>query len=70
MQAYEDDLPFYHKMENNSPQARYAVFNIDRKLTHEIVSVEYDFESAAILSEKNDRKDWARFIRTGLVDIK
>ncbi|HEY0054246.1 MAG TPA: hypothetical protein VGB63_02725 [Pedobacter sp.] len=66
LQAYDDDFPVFHKMESFSTHAKYSIVaNMRDSLSIELVSVPYDHESAAIHAEKNDRSDWARWIRTG-----
>ncbi len=66
--AYDDDLPIPHKMESLSPHAKYAVLNINPTgINVELISIEYDYETAASVAEKNNRKDWAKWIRTGRV---
>lgn len=69
LQAYDDDIPLYHKMENYSPHARYMMITkTGSRYSADIIAVEYDFEKAALLAERNGRKDWAQFIRTGVVN--
>jgi diadenosine tetraphosphatase ApaH/serine/threonine PP2A family protein phosphatase len=64
--AYSDDLPVYHRMQNFNPRACYAMlFLNENSVSIERYSVDYDFESAAQLAEKNNRNDWAQWIRTG-----
>lgn len=68
LQAYEDDIPVMHKVENNSPFARYSLIEItpdDVKVEQHMIS--YDFEKAARCAEKNYRSDWAKWLRTGCV---
>ena len=66
--AYDDDLPVYHKMENYSPAARYAILQTSgESITVNQIAVEYDHEAAAQQAEKNNRPDWAKWIRTGRV---
>jgi putative phosphoesterase len=66
--AYDDEQPVPHKMETGSPHARYAV--VTRHTDHwsiEQIVIEYDWEKAAALAEKNGRMDWARALLTGRV---
>lgn len=65
--AYDDDLPIFHKMESYNNHASYSVLCINNEgnVSIESVSIPYDFESAAKLAEKNDRPDWAKWLRTG-----
>ncbi len=66
--AYDDDEPVYHKMENHNPSACYSILEFDTGgVKIDQVSLPYDFEKAAQLAEKNNRTDWARWIRTGKV---
>ncbi|MBP7678942.1 MAG: metallophosphoesterase family protein [Bacteroidales bacterium] len=66
--AYDDDLPVYHRMQNYSPRANYSILNVNgESVSVERVALEYDFESAARLAERNGRNDWAHWIRTGIV---
>ncbi len=65
--AYDDDLPIFHKMQNFSNNARYSIVAIenDEVVRVEQISVSYDFESAAAMAKKNNRPDWAQWLRTG-----
>jgi predicted phosphodiesterase len=60
--AYSDDSPVRHLMETGSSMARYAI--VERKGV-ELVSIPYDFESAAEAAVRNGRADWAFRLRTG-----
>lgn len=66
LQAYEDSLPFPHRMEMGSPHARYALvtrtalgWDIDFR------AVEYDWHEAANVAARNGRPDWETALRTG-----
>ncbi|QGZ39008.1 putative phosphodiesterase [Pseudoduganella flava] len=66
LQAYDDDQPHPHKVENGTPHARYAI--VERTAAGwlvEHVAVPYDWELAAELAERNGRPDWAHALRTG-----
>ena len=66
LQAYDDELPVPHKMESLSTHAKYAVIDInDNVINTELISIEYDYETAANVAELNNRQDWAKWIRTG-----
>lgn len=68
LQAYKDEEPKLHKIENNTPDASYAILNIENNnYTVEHVRVAYNYEEAAVLAEKNGREDWAYALRTGKV---
>jgi predicted phosphodiesterase len=68
--AYDDDHSHprsrYHRVENGSPEARYAVINKTRHgWVCELISVPYDHESMAVLADQRGRPDWAYALRTG-----
>ena len=63
--AYDDELPLPHKIENHSPKTRYAILDIADELNIEQVVLNYDYESAARCAEKNQRPDWAGWLRSG-----
>ncbi|MCP4724688.1 MAG: metallophosphoesterase family protein [bacterium] len=66
IQAYTDDLPYPHIMETGTPHARYCIIQIEnRGVRFEHISVPYDWETASITAEKNGRKDWAFWLKTG-----
>ncbi|MET3233663.1 UNVERIFIED_ORG: putative phosphoesterase [Burkholderia sp. 1263] len=66
LQAYEDSLPFPHRMEMGSPHARYALvtrtasgWDVDFR------AIEYDWHEAANVAALNGRPDWETALRTG-----
>jgi predicted phosphodiesterase len=68
--AYDDDHPYplsnFHRIENGSPDARYAVVEKLGEGWHcELVSVPYDFAPMADLAERHGHPDWAHALRTG-----
>jgi len=68
--AYDDDHPYprsrYHRVENGSPEARYAVINKTRRgWVYELISVPYDHESMAVSADQRGLPDWAYALRTG-----
>jgi predicted phosphodiesterase len=66
LQAYDDDHPYPHLIENGSPDARYAI--VERTpdgWTAALVAVPYAHEAMAELAEINGRPDWAIALRTG-----
>ncbi len=68
--AYDDDHPYpksnYHRVENGSPDARYAVLERAPKgWVCQLISVPYDHESMAALADQRGRPDWAHALRTG-----
>jgi putative phosphoesterase len=66
VQAYRDDEP-PHKVENGSPQARYAIVDIGPEITVEMVALDYAWDAVADVAESNGRSEWARALRTGRV---
>jgi predicted phosphodiesterase len=68
LQAYDDDHPHPHIVENGSPHASYAV--LTRKPAGwqvELRRVPYDHERAARRADDGRRPEWARALRTGLM---
>ncbi len=66
--AYSDELPIAHKMENFNPLAKYLVITkLDTSYKFEQILIPYDYEAAAKKAEINNRNDWAKWIRTGIV---
>jgi len=68
LQAYKDEEPHVHKMENFTPDASYVILDVvDEEYNIELVKVPYDYEKAALKAEENGRADWAYAIRKGEV---
>jgi len=68
LHAYSDKLPIPHKMENFNSYARYSIITLsENPVKIEQVAISYDYEAAAKKAEKNERSDWAKWIRTGRV---
>ncbi len=68
LQAYEDELPIKHKMQNHTPDAAYTILTVEEnQYSIEQVRVAYDYEKAARKAEDNGRDDWAYALRTGKV---
>lgn len=68
LQAYGDDYPVAHKVENGSPDARYAIAESTAQGWQvEHITVPYDHESMAVLAEQHGRPEWAHALRTGLM---
>jgi len=65
--AYEDDRPYPHVMETGSPHARYAIIEQgqDGVWSAELLTVDYDWDTAARLADEHNRPDWAVALRTG-----
>jgi predicted phosphodiesterase len=68
LQAYTDDVPHPHAVENGSPHARYCVMEKDATGWRvDTVQLTYDWHSAAETARRNGRPDWARWLATGRV---
>ena len=66
LQAYEDDQPHLHYVENHDAYARYATIEQRGGQWHaQIHPVPYDVEPMARLAERNGRPGWAQALRTG-----
>lgn len=66
LQAYAEDHPFPHRIENGSPDARYAlVEKRDGEWASTLIEVSYDFMEMASLARRRDRSDWAVALETG-----
>lgn len=68
LQAYDDDHPHPHVVENGTPHARYAL--LTRRPAGwqvEFRAVPYDHEAAARRAEAAGRGDWADALRSGRV---
>lgn len=68
LQAYTDKHPKKHSIQTCNPFAKYCIIEYDEySVVIEQLSVHYDWEEAARCAEKNQRPDWARWLRTGMV---
>ena len=68
LQAYKDNKPNDHIVQNLTPDASYVILNIENdEYNLELVKVAYDYEQAALKAEKNGRADWAYALRHGRV---
>ncbi|MGD8109296.1 metallophosphoesterase family protein [Vibrio sp. TRT 17S01] len=67
LQAYTDDEPYLHSMENYSSMASYAILEQTKQGTWHVAfhRVGYDVSSAVACAINNNRKDWAHFLKTG-----
>ena len=66
--AYAWEYPHVHRMELGAADARYAMLSgAGDALMIELISVDYDNQSAAARAEANGRMDWAVPLRTGFV---
>jgi len=66
LQAYTDDEPIVHSMENFNAMASYSlVEETGDSLIVEHINVVYDVKSAVAECKKRDRMDWVHFLTTG-----
>jgi predicted phosphodiesterase len=66
LQAYEDDHPAYHHVQNGTPHARYAI--VERRggqWNARLCSVAYDWDGMQQLAANCGRDDWAYALATG-----
>jgi hypothetical protein len=66
LQALEGQNPHPHRVENGSPDARYAI--IEKRAGDWIpmlISVPYEHQAMADLARANQRPDWEHALRTG-----
>jgi putative phosphoesterase len=64
--AWDDELPFYHAVQNGAPDARYAI--VERRhgvWQAELIALPYDHRSMAALARRNGRPDWDALLTTG-----
>jgi len=66
LQAYDDEHPFFHQVQNGSPDARYAIVEQSAgQWISTLIAVPYDFRPMAELARRNGRPDWERALLTG-----
>ena len=66
LQAYDDDEPYYHKMESGSPHARYAILEKnDDKWSVAFQKVAYNWEEAVKVALTHNRPDWVNALTAG-----
>ena len=64
--AYTDDTGGFHRHENGSPHARYALVNLlPGRVDAAIVAVDYDWSAASLQAARNGRADWAAWMASG-----
>jgi putative phosphoesterase len=64
--AYNDDAPYRHRVENESPHARYCVIEkASAGWSVEQISITYNHDAASEMAKKNNRDDWAFWLKTG-----
>lgn len=68
IQAYINDYPKSHIIENNYTEATYIILDLsDENYNIELVRISYDYEKAALRASQNGRDDIAYSLRTGKV---
>ena len=66
LQAYDDDMPYPHRVENGTPHARYALLEKSAAgWAVELLAVPYDWREAARLAARNGWAGWEIALRTG-----
>jgi predicted phosphodiesterase len=66
LQAYTDDEPNVHSMENFNPMASYSVVEKTADSWNvEHINVPYDVKLAVVECKKRNRMDWVHFLTTG-----
>ncbi|WP_299694616.1 metallophosphoesterase family protein [uncultured Vibrio sp.] len=67
LQAYTDDEPNIHSMQNYSSKASYTTLHKIAEGQWDIAfhKVEYDVQSAVTAAQKQGRQDWVHFLNTG-----
>ncbi len=66
LNAYDDDHPSFHKIENHHNKAQYCMVEIDgESIRIEPVSLTYDVRKAAACAAAHGRDDWAAWLLTG-----
>jgi len=67
LQAYSDEEPYKHSMENFSPKASYAILeeSENKQWNVAFIKVNYDVDSAVNAAKKQNRGDWVHFLSTG-----
>ena len=66
LQAYTDDEPIVHSMENFTNHASYSIIESTGAKWHvSNIKVPYDYQRAITESRKRNRTDWVHFLSTG-----
>ena len=66
LQAYSDTHPVPHRVENGSPDARYAIVEARRSgWCVELMCVPYDHKAMADVASRNGSQRWAHALLTG-----
>jgi len=66
--AFDDDHPVFHKVENFCNHAKYClVETLGEEIIANHISVPYNYMKAVDCAIKNNRPDWAKWIKVGRV---
>ncbi len=66
LQAYTDEEPVLHSMENFNHHASYSIVEkINAEWAVQNIRVPYDYQRAVNESKKRNRSDWVHFLSTG-----
>ncbi|MES2105404.1 MAG: metallophosphoesterase family protein [Pseudomonadota bacterium] len=66
LQAYDDEHPYPHLMQNGTTDARYAIIEGNNGVwSAALHSVPYDYHAAADAAQLRNRKDWQHWLLTG-----
>lgn len=66
--AYDDTHPMYHRVEMGSPDARYAIVELQgARWTVSLLAVPYDHASMAELARQRGRLEWAHALQSGFM---
>lgn len=69
LQAYKDDEPKIHKVENFCPKASYVLLTLENtSLNISFKKIDYDIKSAVNCAKEQKRDDWVGFLKTGRVE--
>lgn len=68
LQAYDDDIPIYHKIETGYNKASYCVIKKEKnQYIFDKILITYDWKSASKYALKNNHKKWAKWLSYGRV---
>jgi putative phosphoesterase len=68
LQAYDDTHPYPHKVENGSPDARYAIVEQGKgSWSGSLIAIPYKFKAMAKLAQARQRPEWAKALLTGYI---
>ena len=68
LQAYSDDEPSLHHMQNYTPKASYVILQKNKEWDISFHRVSYDVKSAIQKAKEQNRVDWAGYLHSGRVE--